>query len=204
MATTKQISSFIEKIAPVIKKYCRIYGYRYPSAIIAQACLESNYGLSTLALYHHNYFGMKCGTSWKGKSVNLATKEEYRAGTLVNIRDNFRCYSNLDAGVEGYFMFIQLSRYSNLRAASSPKDYLQKIKDDGYATSSSYVKNVYAIVEKYDLTQYDLEDKRKTNEQIAKEVIAGKWGNGASRKAKLIAAGYDADAIQKLVNKMLK
>lgn len=45
---------------------------------------------------------------------------------------------------------------------------------------------------------------KKSNEEIAKEVIAGKWGNGATRKAKLKAAGYDPDAIQKLVNKLLK
>lgn len=44
----------------------------------------------------------------------------------------------------------------------------------------------------------------KTNEQIAKEVIQGKWGNGATRKKKLTEAGYDYAAIQKLVNKMLK
>lgn len=44
---------------------------------------------------------------------------------------------------------------------------------------------------------------RKTNEQIADEVIAGKWGNGADRKARLEAAGYDYSAIQKIVNQKL-
>lgn len=44
---------------------------------------------------------------------------------------------------------------------------------------------------------------RKTNEQIADEVIAGKWGNGADRKARLEAAGYDYSAIQGIVNQKL-
>lgn len=44
----------------------------------------------------------------------------------------------------------------------------------------------------------------KSNEVIAKEVIAGKWGTGTERKTKLTAAGYDYAAIQKLVNKILK
>lgn len=44
----------------------------------------------------------------------------------------------------------------------------------------------------------------KSNEDIAREVIAGKWGNGSIRKNKLISAGYDYDAIQSLVNQMLK
>ena len=44
----------------------------------------------------------------------------------------------------------------------------------------------------------------KSVEQIAKEVIAGKWGNGAERKKRLSAAGYDHQAIQKAVNKILQ
>ena len=44
---------------------------------------------------------------------------------------------------------------------------------------------------------------KKTNEQIADEVIAGKWGNGAARKARLKLAGYDPAVIQAIVNKKL-
>lgn len=43
---------------------------------------------------------------------------------------------------------------------------------------------------------------RKTNEEIAKEVLQGKWGNGADRKKRIVAAGYNYDAIQKIVNKL--
>ena len=39
---------------------------------------------------------------------------------------------------------------------------------------------------------------------IAKEVIAGKWGVGAARKASLTKAGYDYNAVQKKVNELLK
>lgn len=44
----------------------------------------------------------------------------------------------------------------------------------------------------------------KPNSEIAKEVLAGKWGNGAERKKKLEAAGYNYSAIQAEVNKLLK
>lgn len=44
---------------------------------------------------------------------------------------------------------------------------------------------------------------KKTNEQIADEVIAGKWGNGDDRKKRLEAAGYDYDAVQDIVNKKM-
>lgn len=44
---------------------------------------------------------------------------------------------------------------------------------------------------------------KKSVNEIAKEVIQGKWGNGATRKAKLTAAGYDYVAVQAAVNKLL-
>ncbi len=46
--------------------------------------------------------------------------------------------------------------------------------------------------------------KKKSNTEIAKEVIAGEWGNGAARKQKLKAAGYNYSAIQAIVNKLCK
>ena len=45
--------------------------------------------------------------------------------------------------------------------------------------------------------------KLKSVDEIAKEVIRGDWGNGAERKEKLTAAGYDYAAVQKKVNKLL-
>lgn len=45
---------------------------------------------------------------------------------------------------------------------------------------------------------------KKSNEQIAKEVINGDWGNGSGRKNRLEAAGYNYREIQRIVNKMLQ
>lgn len=45
---------------------------------------------------------------------------------------------------------------------------------------------------------------KKSNEEIAKEVVAGKWGNGNARKTALTKTGYDYKTIQSLVNKLLK
>ncbi len=43
---------------------------------------------------------------------------------------------------------------------------------------------------------------KKTMEQIAQEVLAGKWGNGDTRKQKLKTAGYDYNAVQAKVNEL--
>lgn len=45
---------------------------------------------------------------------------------------------------------------------------------------------------------------KKTVTEIAKEVIAGKWGNGSDRKNRLKAAGYDYAAVQAEVNKIMR
>ena len=44
---------------------------------------------------------------------------------------------------------------------------------------------------------------KKSNTEIAKEVIQGKWGNGAERKKRLEDAGYDYAAVQKEVERLL-
>lgn len=44
----------------------------------------------------------------------------------------------------------------------------------------------------------------KTVDELAREVLAGKWGNGAVRKQRLTAAGYDYAAVQQRVNELLK
>lgn len=155
MATATEVANFINKIAPLIQKYAKQYGYKVASPIIAQACCESKYGLSSLGAKYHNYFGMKCGSSWKGKSVNLATKEEYKVGTLTDIKANFRVYDSMEEGVKGYFEFISKARYANLKTAATPQKYLELIKEDGYATSSTYVNTNMNIVSKYGLTKYD-------------------------------------------------
>lgn len=45
---------------------------------------------------------------------------------------------------------------------------------------------------------------KKSNEEIADEVIAGKWGNGDDRKNRLTAEGYDYNTIQNIVNQILQ
>ena len=153
VVTQAQIDDFILAITPIIQKYSSQYGYQLSSPIIAQACVESRYGQSGLAKYH-NYFGLKCGKAWKGKSVNMQTKEEYKVG-LLTIKDNFRIFDNMDEGVKGYFEFISTKRYANLKTATTPKQYLEFIKADGYATSSTYVSTNMAVVNRYNLAQYD-------------------------------------------------
>ena len=146
---------FVADIAKYAKKYASSYGISVHSPIIAQAILESGWGKSKLATDYHNYFGMKCGTKWTGPSVNMTTQEEYTAGTLTTIKDNFRVYDSMEDGIKGYFEFIQLPRYENLKGITDPQKYIETIRNDGYATSSTYVDSLVRIIKLYNLTSYD-------------------------------------------------
>ncbi len=44
---------------------------------------------------------------------------------------------------------------------------------------------------------------KPTVDELAQEVLTGKWGNGGERKQRLEAAGYDYEAVQKRVNELL-
>lgn len=72
-------------------------------------------------------------------------------------------------------------------------------------SSSGKVKGISGSVDMNELigkvTEVAETPKKKTNAEIVKEVLEGKWGNGSERKKKLEAAGYDYNAIQSLVNK---
>lgn len=53
-------------------------------------------------------------------------------------------------------------------------------------------------------TVYKYTEKQKSVTEIAKEVIAGKWGNGKARKDALEAAGYNYAEVQNMVNVLLR
>ena len=206
--------AFIQKVAEKVSKYAPLYGICVHSPIIAQAIIESGWGKSGLASKYHNYFGLKCGSSWKGKSVNMTTKEEYKVGTMTNIRDNFRVFDDFDDGIRGYFEFINTSRYANLKGVKNPEEYVRRLKADGYATSSKYVDNIMRVIRDNKLTRFDgngdgdmkkeeLTGKVLSGKEIidilARRVIDGDYGVGADRKKKL---GDLYPIVQKRVNEL--
>lgn len=220
--THSQAMDFINKIGPIIAKHAKELGYKCASPIIAQAVCESAAGTSGLSAKYHNYFGLKAGSQkkgsqgvWDGTVANLKTKEEYTPGTLTTIKDYFRVYKDMDEGVRGYFEFLCYPRYSNLKSASSPTEFIQMIMKDGYCTSTTYHKTCMGIIDKYDLTKFDWDvahivapttPKKPVADinAVARAVIAGKYGSGEVRKRNLENAGYDYAEVQKRVNEILK
>ena len=157
--TKAQALEFIEMAAPIIQAEAKKRGYAVCSTTIAQAIIEGACGTSGLARPpYNNHFGLKCGKSWTGRSVNFKTKEEYVAGSPVTIKDNFRCYDSFADCVAGYYQFINTSRYANLKTAATYKEFAERLKADGYATASNYVNTLCSTVERYSLDKYDMDN----------------------------------------------
>ena len=126
------------------------------------------------------------------------TSAGYRAGVYANL-DYWRNVLYRDSFVGKYL--IWLAQWT--ASASMSYDiwqYTSSLKIGGKRFDANYMSNSFS----YDPTGGDTpKPAKKSNEEIAQEVIDGKWGNGAERKQKLTDAGYDYNAIQKIVNEML-
>ena len=70
----------------------------------------------------------------------------------------------------------------------------------GAFSSLENAKNGYAV---FDSNGKQVYPAKKSIDEVAREVIQGKWGNGAERKKLLTAAGYDYNEVQKKVNQMI-
>ena len=275
----------------------------------AQFILESGYGKSELGQNANNMFGMKkslsgntwTGSTWDGASVyTKKTQEQNADGSYETITADFRKYPCVENSVADHSAYLlgakngRSLRYKGIKGMTDYKKVAQLIKDGGYATSLTYVDKLCSIIEKWNLTQYDVLETQepvpstpdtvtefpatpftvkvliddlnyrsepsmngavkgqtgkgvftivevndgwgrlksgagwiwlenpsyctvqgtvtetpktsstKSVDEIAKEVIQGKWGNGEERKKKLTVAGYDYSVIQKKVNEILK
>ena len=99
---------------------------------------------------------------------------------------------------------------------SKEEDIIKKLKEAGYENYTEIKAKVDALVKKAEDAKKQAEEaaraaaKAKSEaarkakiEELANEVIQGKWGNGQERYDKLTAAGYSYDEIQGKVNEIL-
>lgn len=140
------------------------------SVSLAQFILESGYGKSELAQNANNCFGMKeslsgntwSGSSWDGKSIYTKKTQEEENGKMITITADFRKYPNVEASIADHSAYLlgakngSALRYNGLKSCTDYKKAVKIIKDGGYATSSTYVSNLCSIIERWNLTKYDV------------------------------------------------
>ena len=198
---------FLNIVAPlVIAENERRGKPLFSSVVIAQAICESGWGTSQKMMKANAIFGIKAGSSWKGKVYSTKTRECYDGINYTTITDLFRAYNNLEESVKDYFnLILNLDRYKKAVNCKTPLACITEIKKGGYATSPTYIDTIMNIINDNNLTKYDGQTiEQKTNEEIADEIMYkenyGGWGTGEKRKQLLKDAGYDANAIQAIIN----
>lgn len=162
MAYTRKM--FIEKIAPYAVEDMKKTGI-LASLTIAQACLESANGNSTLTVECNNLFGIK-GT-YKGNSGTYKTAEYKSNGEKYYIDAAFRKYPSWKESIADHSdLFLRLDRYKNLRGETDIRKACKNVREDGYATDPKYAELLLSIVDTFDLTKYDDVKKNTVDKEL--------------------------------------
>ena len=105
------------------------------------------------------------GSSWDGKSkYTKKTQEQNADGSMVTITADFRKYPCIEDSIADHSAYLlgakngSKLRYAGLKGCTDYKKAVQIIKDGGYATSLTYVEKLISIIERWNLTQYDVKD----------------------------------------------
>lgn len=141
-------TEYINKYSDLAVEQMRLH--KIPASItLSQGLLESGAGNSELARKSNNHFGIKCGSSWRGRTVRHdddARNECFRA--YSHPRDSYEDHSAfLTRGARYAFLFnLDITDY---------KGWARGLKKAGYATDPSYANRLITIIEDYDLYKYD-------------------------------------------------
>jgi LysM repeat protein len=124
------------------------------SITLAQGILESGDGNSPLARYANNHFGIKCHSSWNGKTFiqDDDSKDEC-----------FRKYNSAYESFQDHSDFLKRKRYAALfeLKITDYKGWAKGLKAAGYATNPKYPELLIRIIEENDLAKYDKAKARK-------------------------------------------
>lgn len=152
---------FINLIYPAVIENCKRHGWGVPSAIIAQACLESmkSTGWSGLASTCFNFWGMKWNAKYGCGYKEYKTSEQRKDGTYYVITSKFCKFPTIEGpggGIDGYFKFIEMnSRYKKVMLCRDFVSYATEIKNAGWATSIKYTENIINKVLLLNLQRFD-------------------------------------------------
>ena len=141
---------YIETFAEMAQYEMRAFGI--PASItLAQGILESGSGRGELTRKTNNHFGIKCHTGWDG---------EYDFHDDDAKGECFRKYNHPMYSFRDHSIFLSTrSRYSFLfnYRRDDFKKWAYGLRQAGYATDRKYPQKLIALIERYDLDQYDEE-----------------------------------------------
>ena len=152
---TNEQKSFIERVGKLAAADMQESGV-LASLTIAQAILESGWGKSGLTVKANALFGIKAGSSWKGRVYSAKTQECYDGATFTTVTALFRAYGSWAESVADHSALLTgATRYKAVIGERDYKTACRAIKAAGYATDPQYADKLIQIIESYGLTAYD-------------------------------------------------
>ncbi|MCR1879303.1 glycoside hydrolase family 73 protein [Limosilactobacillus reuteri] len=145
---------FINRIAPAAQQIGREYDL-YPSIIIAQAALESDWGCSTLGKApNNNLFGVK--GYFARQTVAQPTTEYDEQGHEFQVVSNFRQYASEYEALRDYAQTLEAPLYQGVHRQNT-KNYREATRAlrGRYATDPEYDRKLNQLIDTYRLTKYD-------------------------------------------------
>lgn len=119
--------------------------------MLGQAALETGWGKREIrgadGSNSHNLFGIKAGSGWKGKVVEVATTE-YVNGVPQLKREKFRAYDSYADSFRDYAKLLSNNpRYENVIAnAQDASSFAHGLQRAGYATDPQYAAKLTRII----------------------------------------------------------
>lgn len=137
----------------------------FPSVLLAQAAVESGWGLSELTAKYNNLFGVTKGSSWTGKTVQYPDKQNGRMYT-------YRVYSNWQESIlDRNKLLLTADRYKAVREAATPQAQVEALKAAGYAEGANYVSALMSTINANNLTRYDELKKKIMNNKTLSTIM---------------------------------
>lgn len=140
-------ASFYSRMAPAVQAATR-NTVLFPSVVLAQLALESRSGASELSAKYNNYLGHKAFSSWKGRTVTFKTPNDAQKTSA------FRVYNSVADCLKAHVAILNGPKYRPAQAARDPYTQVAALAKT-YAEDKSYRNKLVAIMQQYDLTQYD-------------------------------------------------
>lgn len=137
-------------------------------------------------ILEHSFHTNKEACTWLMNSENLKKLAVAEAATIAE-------YYGVKKP-ESVIYRVQVGAYSVKANADA---CLAKVKAAGF--TDAFITTSKVTVE----TKTETVKPKKTVDELAKEVLQGKWGTGNTRKEALTKAGYDYEAVQKRVNELV-
>ena len=136
--------------------------------------------------------------SWSKAWLDRVTEKTGVRPLFYSPGDGFQNFKDLlNAGNYGVWACSDQSYYAGTTVVIQQSVYDNLDHDEFYGDAEAWRKYANST------SQEPQKQPSKSVEQLADEVIAGAWGDGAERKERLSAAGYDYTAVQNAVNAKL-